>query len=367
MKQKILFLMADLGGGGAEKVLVNLVNALPADKYDITIRTIFGKGVNAKFLAPHIKYSSLLPFRMTGGYVMLQKLISRNMLYKLMVRGKYDIEIAYMMHVPTRALSGSNSSAKKFAWSHTLHISQNAYRSSSEFMATYRGLDGIAFVSRDSLLDFNTSYFVHPYGRVVHNVIDSKSIINKGNESIPIPLNPSVLNLCSVGRLSKEKGYLRLVKSLGELHNEGLKNWHLYLLGEGGERDAIIEIAHKYGVADRVTLLGFQTNPHKYVSKMDLFVCSSETEGYSTAVTESMILGVPVLTTDCSGMNEIIGDSGAGIIVPNSTVSLKAGLRQVLSDNNLLAEMKVKASERSRIFDTQNLIAEFENFINGKA
>lgn len=59
MKQKILFLIADLGGGGAEKVLVNLVNALPTDKYDITIRTIFGKGINAKFLAPHIKYSSL--------------------------------------------------------------------------------------------------------------------------------------------------------------------------------------------------------------------------------------------------------------------------------------------------------------------
>lgn len=112
MKQKILFLMADLGGGGAEKVLVNLVNALPTDKYDITIRTIFGKGVNAKFLAPHIKYSSLLPCKMMRGYVMLQKLIPRRWLYKLLVHGKYDIEIAYMMHAPTRALGGSNSSAK---------------------------------------------------------------------------------------------------------------------------------------------------------------------------------------------------------------------------------------------------------------
>lgn len=367
MKQKILFLMADLGGGGAEKVLVNLVNALPADKYDITIRTIFGKGVNAEFLAPHIKYSSLLPCKMIRGYVMLQKLIPRRWLYKLLVQGKYDIEIAYMMHVPTRALGGSNSSAKKFAWSHTLHISQNAYRNNEEFISTYQELDGIAFVSRDAMQDFCSNYFVHPYGRVVHNMVNSGLIKNSSNDDIHLVLDHRTVNLCSVGRLSKEKGYLRLVKSLGELHNEGLKNWHLYLLGEGEDRDAITQIAHKYGVADRVTLLGFQTNPHKYVSKMDLFVCSSETEGYSTAVTESMILGVPVLTTDCSGMNEIIGDSGAGIIVPNSTESLKAGLRQILSDNDLLAEMKVNASERSKIFDTQNLIAEFENFINGKA
>lgn len=198
-------------------------------------------------------------------------------------------------------------------------------------------------------------------------MVNSNLIKDSSNDDINLVLDHRSVNLCSVGRLSKEKGYFRLVKSLGELHNEGLKNWHLYLLGEGGERDAITQIAHKYGVADRVTLLGFQTNPHKYVSKMDLFVCSSETEGYSTAVTESMILGVPVLTTDCSGMNEIIGDSGAGIIVPNSTESLKTGLRQVLSDKDLLAEMKIKASERSKIFDTQNLIAEFENFINGKA
>lgn len=367
MKQKILFLIADLGGGGAEKVLVNLVNALPADKYDITIRTIFGKGVNAKFLAPHIKYSSLLPCKMIRGYVMLQKLIPRRWLYKLLVQGKYDIEIAYMMHAPTRALGGSNSSAKKYAWSHILHMSQIAYRNKDEFLSTYQSLDGIAFVSRDAMQDFNNSYFVHPYGRIVHNVVSSDYIRSCGKESIPVEIDNRSINLCSVGRLCQQKGYIRLIMSLGELHKEGLKNWHLYLLGEGEDRDAIIEIAHKYGVSDRVTLLGFQANPHKYVSKMDLFVCSSETEGYSTAVTESMILGVPVLTTDCSGMNEIIGDSGAGIIVPNSTESLKAGLRQVLSDKDLLAEMKIKASERSKIFDTQNLIAEFENFIDGKA
>lgn len=367
MKKKIIFLIADLGGGGAEKVLVNLVNALPVDKYDVTVRTIFGKGINVSFLAPHIRYSSLFPCKMIGGYVLVSKLLPSRWLYKLLVRGKYDVEVAYMMHVPTRAIGASDSSAKKFAWSHILHITSNAYRSKKEFLNSYRNFNGIAFVSRDGLNDFNENYFHHPYGRVVHNVVDSQYIMECGKEDIPFDLDERIINICSVGRLSSQKGYLRLVKVLGELHAEGFKRWHLYLIGKGEEQDAIVSIATDLGISHLVSLLGFHSNPHKYVSKMDLFVCSSETEGYSTAVTESIILGVPVLTTDCSGMNEIIGDSGAGMVVPNSNDGLKDGLRKVFSDPSLIKGMKMKAAERSKTFETQKLVSEFEDFINGKA
>lgn len=367
MKQKIIFLIADLGGGGAEKVLVNLVNALPSDKYDITVRTIFSKGINAQFLAKHIRYSSLFPCKMIRGYVMAFKLLPPRLLYKLLVRDKYDIEVAYMMHVPTRAIGGSDSSARKFAWSHTLHITNKAYRTREEFIDTYRNFDGIAFVSRDGLLDFNKNYFKHPYGRVVHNVVDTKSIKGNGQQAISINLDDSSINICSVGRLCSLKGYLKLVKVLGELYTEGFKNWHLYLIGEGEEHNAIVTLAMELGVSQLVTLLGFDTNPHKYVSKMDLFVCSSETEGYSTAVSEAIILGVPVLTTECSGMNEIIGDTGAGMIVPNSLNGLKAGLKNLLSERSLINAMKMKAIERSKAFETQNLVSEFEDFINGNA
>ena len=65
---------------------------------------------------------------------------------------------------------------------------------------------------------------------------------------------------------------------------------------------------------DYVHLLGYDRNPYKYVSKMDLFVCSSYEEGYSTAVTESIVVGTPIITTNCAGMDEIIGNSEAGIM-----------------------------------------------------
>lgn len=60
---------------------------------------------------------------------------------------------------------------------------------------------------------------------------------------------------------------------------------------------------------------------------MDLFVCSSRKEGYSTTITESIIVGTRVITTDCSGMDEILEDSGAGIIVENNEEALYLGLK----------------------------------------
>lgn len=367
MKTKIIFLIADLGGGGAEKVLVNLANSLPQDKYDVTIRTIFGNGVNAQFLKPHVKYSSLFPFGMIKGYVKLQKIFSNKFLYKLLVRDHYDIEIAFMMHVPTRAIGGSSSNAKKFAWSHIGHITSNAYRSYSEFIESYKKLDGIAFVSKDGLIDFNNKYFHHPYSRIVHNVIDSEFIINSGMHEIPVSLSKETLNICSVGRLCSQKGYIRLLEALGELKDLEYNNWHLYLIGDGEDKAHILNLSKELEISNNITILGFQKNPHRYVSKMDLFVCSSETEGYSTAVTEAVILGLPVLTTECSGMNEIFGISGAGKIVPNSKEGIKNGLLTIFKNPDILNQMKLNNSILRHKFDKQHLINEFEDFIHGRS
>ena len=99
---------------------------------------------------------------------------------------------------------------------------------------------------------------------------------------------------------------------------------------------------------------------------MDFVVCSSIREGYSTAVTESIILQIPVLTTECSGMREILGDTKAGIIVENSTEGLVDGLRKVLTDASLRHECKLAAIERSKFFSKERTLDQFEKFIGTK-
>lgn len=356
--------MMDLGGGGAEKVLVNLVNNLSPEKYDITIRTIFGKGVNARYLKPHIHYSSALKNKPFRGFSVLQKLFSPTYLYKWLIKDSYDIEIAYMQHVPTRILCGSNSSAKKYAWVHIDGLHFRVYRNLSEFKSAYRKFDGVAFVSKVAYNKFLADFGFDPRGRVVHNLNESSKIKESASEPIEVLLSKKI-NLCSVGRFTLQKGYERLIPILGRLNAEGYSQWHFYFLGTGERRKIYEQLLIKWNIADKCTFLGYQTNPYKFVSKMDLFVCSSLKEGYSTAVTESIIVGTPVLTTNCSGMDEILGDSGAGIIVPNNENALYNGLKDLLTHPEKIKEMKKNAEKRSEFFSTENAKKEFENFISG--
>ena len=95
MKKKVLFLIPNLMHGGAEKVLVNLVNNLSQDKYDITVQTLFDVGVHKKALKPHIRYRSVFPREFRGNNRLLQ-LFPAKLLWKWMVREHYDVAVSYL-------------------------------------------------------------------------------------------------------------------------------------------------------------------------------------------------------------------------------------------------------------------------------
>lgn len=367
MKKKILFFHFDLGNGGAEKVLVNLLKCLDYQKYDVTLFLLFKYGVNLPSLPPQVRLQYLFnrpPFR---GIIHLLKIFTPKLLHKFLIKEKYDIEIAYIEGAPTRIVSGCPyKDTKLYAWVH-IQAEGNffkAYRSLNEAKKSYQTYNKILFVSEYAKHAFKkkTGWIDLSLG-VCHNVIDASDIKSKSQENIDILLSPSKLNLCSVGRLTEQKGYLRLMRVLGSLNAKTNIDWQLYILGQGEQKQSIESAIMKYGLQNNVYLLGYDTNPYKYVSKMDLFICSSYKEGYSTAVTESIVVGTPVITTDCSGMNEILGDSKAGIIVENSDDGLKTILEDLLNGRIDIKELKVNAVKRSSYFSQSN-IKEFEDVIS---
>lgn len=369
MKIKILFCHFDLGHGGAEKVLVNLLNCLDYTKYDVTLLLLFKHGVNLRSVSNHVQVKCVFDRKPFRGVTVLLKLFSPKFLHRLFIKEKYDIEIAYLEGAPTRIVSGCpNENTKLFSWVHTKLGKGffNPYRSLTEAKKVYHSFNKILFVSKtakDAFIDITNWKTLNC--EVCHNVIDVKEIKSQAKELIGINLNSSKINFCSVGRLIEVKGYSRLIRILGELKNKITNDWHLYILGNGNKRQLIEAEIHQNGLQDHIHLLGYEINPYKYVSKMDLFICSSYNEGYSTAVTESIVLGIPVITTDCAGMNEIIGDSGAGIIVENSDDGLRKILTEILTGKIDIDAMKTNAMRRSIYFETANL-KEFENVISGK-
>lgn len=122
MRKKILFLIPNLKHGGAEKVLVNLVNNLDKEKYDITVQTLFDVGVHKAALLPHIRYKSVFSKEFRGNNRFFQ-LFPASFLWKRMIKEHYDIAVSYLEGPTSRILSGcTDLGTKKAAW---LHIELN--------------------------------------------------------------------------------------------------------------------------------------------------------------------------------------------------------------------------------------------------
>ena len=114
----------------------------------------------------------------------------------------------------------------------------------------------------------------------------------------------------------------------------------------------------EHNLCNSVTLLGFQDNPYSYMKASDLFVCSSYVEGYSTVLVEALICGTPVLSTKCSGANEILGDSEYGLLVENDENALYHGIKSLLNSPQMLQMFAEKAVKRGKTFSIESKIRE---------
>ena len=155
-----------------------------------------------------------------------------------------------------------------------------------------------------------------------------------------------------------------MVRVHKRLLDEGFAH-HIYILGEGDEKESLLQRIAEEKVEETFHLLGFRQNPYQYVSKADLFVCSSRREGFSTAVTEALILGVPVVSTNCSGAKELLGQQNEyGIVTENSEEGVYQGMKQMLSDPEMLSHYKNQAIKRGPSFSKAASIAAVENMLD---
>lgn len=371
--KSILFIIPTLSGGGAEKVLVNLVNEL-SYKYSITILTLFDVGINKFHLSKRIKYKYIFRYEFRGNIYLL-KLFSPTMLSKLFIHGNYDYVVAFLEYAVTRIVSGYCGNAQMIAWIHssvnsdTLKEFLSPYRSKKECIRCYNKFDKIICVSHDVLKAFKKEFpEIQTPCFVKYNVLNSKAIYRLSLEKIKenTILDKEVIKICSVGRLIPVKGYRRLLTAYKRLIDEKIAlNTHFYLLGTGTEQSALEKYILDNNLTSYVTLLGYKENPYQYMCQMDLFVCSSFSEGLSTAVTEAILLGIPVLTTECSGMRELLENGDCGKIVENSELGLYNGLKEMISNKELLSHYKRKTIEHREVFNDAHVLKEIESLFVG--
>ena len=364
---KILFLIHDLGQGGAEKVLVNLVNNMDPEQFEIHVTALFGGGVNEQFLKDHIRYQTIYPKAFPGNSHVM-KLLTPKQLHRMYVKERYDIEVAYLEGPPSRIISGcTDSDTKLVSWIHTQqHNMKNlaaSFRSASEAKACYDKFHQIICVSECVKLDFCDILDFKGSCQVLYNTVEASQILEQSAEDVPELINNGCIRLAAVGSLKETKGYPRLLNLFSRLRREGYPV-HLYILGIGPMEAELKKQASDLRISDAVTFLGYQTNPYKYVAKCDLFVCASFGEGFSTAATEALIVGTPVCTVDVSGMKEMLGAQNEwGLVTENDVDALYTGIKCLLDNPQKLIHYKEKAAERGKSFSTQNTVNAVQNML----
>ena len=357
----ILFYIETLQAGGAEKVLRTLVNNMDQSKFDITVMTLWPEEAG-QYLAPGIHYQSLYRAKNRWNHAFYRLEAALGLTYRSRIHGDFDIEAAYLECGPTTVIAGStNKKALKLDCVHCdLAIkATDVERFVRKSKAWYEKYDQVICVSENVRDSFCQLYGGQQQTIVLHNVIDENEIFQKAS-AFDVKKSDQT-QLVAVGRLTHEKGFDILVNVCARLKQNHIP-FHLQILGEGEQRQLLERMIQQQDLSDCVELLGFQSNPYPYMQAADAIVCSSRYEGFSTAVTEALTLGKPVITTPCTGMDELLGNSEYGLITENSEDGLYEGLKKMLEQPELLRHYEAQAKLRGGDFRKEHLVKQTEDF-----
>lgn len=346
VKKRILFIIESFILGGAERVLVDIVNHLDQNKFEIAVFSIFKRSVYRNYnteidnpFKEHIHYKWLI----NNGNQLLYRVFSfflvriPSLLYGLLVRDNYDVVVAFYEGAPTAFVANANIKGKKIAWLHTSTDLSQKGKSYEALMLQnhyYSTFSGIIAVSEGVKEDF-----VHLFPlqkdkvKIIHNPIDMDSILRRSEQKIDAQ-HPGCPLFVSVGRMTPAKGYDRYLRVINKLVKEGYR-FEVWILG-GGDRTEYESFCHNNGL-NNVKFLGNQSNPYPYMKLADWIVVPSLIEGLSTVVMEGIALSKPILATECPGMKELLSDYIVGRIVSNNETSIMDGLLQIITSSQIMS------------------------------
>ena len=172
---------------------------------------------------------------------------------------------------------------------------------------------------------------------------------------VQYPVLKDKLVICSVGRLSRDKGSFELLEAFNRLAKE---REDIVLMMVGDTEDNIPENLIPVTKHERVLFTGFTNEVNKYLSACDVLVHPSYREGFSMVIQEAMAMQLAVVTTDIPGPSEVIEEGVTGILVqPRDTDSLYEGLKEILSNKTQMEQMAVAGRKRcEKLFNRQRML-----------
>lgn len=361
--------MPSMRGGGAERTLINLLSKTDYSKYLIDLIIISNNGVLMQEIPKEVNIISLLNNDfLARALAYLQKKYGFFFVLKWLINvkrlKKYDVGISFLDGETTDLLLLIKGIDKRFSWVHS------SYQTNDNFAKFYRNekyknklinkryskLDGIYFVSTDAKKEFIEVFGSYPEMHVVYNLIDAAAVKSKAAIEI-IELN-GIFTFLAIGSLMPVKGFDRLIRASKLVQSKG-HHFQVKIIGSGKEFDLLQILINKLELSDTVRLLGFKKNPYPYLKSCDVFVMSSVSEALPTVLCEAMILGKPVVVTNCSGCRELVDNEKYGLLSNQNDEDLARKMIKFLKEPKLLKYYGEKSLVRSKIFDDNRAIKQY--------
>lgn len=374
--KKILFLIYNLDGGGAEKVLMKVLEKINKTKYEIDLFLIKKEGIYLEYLKERLfknirlitPYDNISKNKIIGKiqykiiHHQIKKSLENPKNLRKYIQEKYDVGIAFLEGMSTIYLSELDC-RKKIAWAH-VDLEKHRTMSFEKEREVYKKYNKIVCVS-ETVKSVIEKLYPETKNKLItiYNPIDKEEIVNKSFEKIEDILINKPLFI-SVGRLEEQKGFDILLKAVKKLKDEGLR-FKLLILGEGSERKNLENYIEENNLKDIVNLCGFKKNPYPYIKLSDIFILSSRYEGYSLVVAEAMCLEKAIISTCCAGPNELLENGQYGLMVKiNDIEDLASSMRKILLDKKIKEKYSLLSKERAKIFNINKIIKNIEEILD---
>lgn len=365
---RVLFVLPDLAGGGAERAVLNVTRHLDRHRFRSTV-FIFHDVVD---------YAQETPDGVSvcsgGGPDSRLRSDGRRMLTRLfrcaansdVVVGGYELDPTYFAYLAARLCRKPVIGWVHISMEMRLRRAASWHRRMVRFL--YPRLDKIVAVSQGAT-DSLRSVVCLPQDRVklIHPMLDPMVFSLNSRDGNPGLLPPyDGPTVVAVGRLERQKGFDVLIKAHSRLRIGGSRH-RLVILGEGRLRAELQRLAEDLHVSDSVVMPGFVKDPFSVLRTADVFALSSRFEGFPIVLVEALALNLPTVAADCpSGPAEILDNGKYGLLVPPEDESgLAEALDRVLIDPDLRDRLRRGAPSRASAFAPEEIIPHWEALLHG--
>lgn len=349
MPEHIAIFAPSLSGGGAQRVMVNLVGAFTKRGLKVDLVLAQAEGPYLSEVPEAIRVVDLEAARVVATLPGLVRYLRRErpaVLLSAMDHANVVVLWAKRLAgVPTRIVVTVHTTL-----SHSTRSAPNARGRWIPYFVRwfYPWADAIVAVSQGVADDLvQTAGLARDRIQVIHNPVVTLELLEKAKAPLDDdwfgPGEPPVI--LGVGRLTKAKDFPTLIRAFARVHNQCPAR--LMILGEGEDRPALEDLVRELDLEADVALPGFVDNPYAYMARAAVFVLSSAWEGFGNVLVEAMAVGTPVVSTDCPGGPAEIMDGGKyGSLVPVGDVAALAGAVSAALDKTYQTErLKRRAEE----------------------